>query len=117
MKALNFYSAVYHANLIAHEKRCTIRLGDKSGKYADGDIVWVTYGNRFEPRRKVFAAVIDRVDVKLVRELSHRDIRSENPDMHSIQEVIRFLEAVYGRDVTADSTVTVIYFSPIVEDR
>lgn len=116
MKALNFYSTVYHANLIAREKRCTIRLGDKSDKYAEGDVVWVTYGNRFEPRRKVFSAVIDRVDVKLLRELSHRDIRSENPDMHSIQDVIRFLETIYGQDVTADTTVSVIYFSPITEE-
>jgi len=116
VKALNFYSAVYHANLIAREKRCTIRLGDKSGKYAEGDIVWVTYGNRFEPRRKVCAAVIDRVDVKTVRELSHRDIRSENPDMQSIQDVVRFLETIYGRTVTPDTTVSVIYFSPIVEE-
>ena len=116
MKALNFYSSVYHANLVAREKRCTIRLGDKSDKYQEGDIVWVTYGNRFERRQKVFTAVVDRVDVKLLRELTRRDIKAENPDMNSTQDVVRFLETIYGRDVSPDDTVSVIYFSPITEE-
>ena len=116
MKALNFSSSVYHASLLAREKRCTIRLGDKSDKYREGDIVWVTYGNRFERRYRVFTAVLDRVDVKLVRELTRGDIKAESPDMNTMDDVVRFLEAIYDRRVSPDDTVTVIYFSEILEE-
>lgn len=114
MKALNFYSSVYHASLIAREKRCTVRLGDKSAKYREGDLVWVTYGNRFAPRKRVFAAVLDKVEVKALNELSGADIRAENPDLTGVDDVARFLTTVYDRPVSPEETVTVIYFSEVV---
>lgn len=113
MKALNFYSTVHHANLVTRKKACTIRLGDKTQKYHEGDVVLVTYGNRFEPRKKLFRAVLDLVDVKRVSELSERDIRGENPDMRRTEDVLVFLEKVYGRPIAPDEVVSVIYFSPI----
>src|SRR5690606_5270644 len=79
VKALNFYPTVYQAHLLASQKRCTIRLGDKRDKYREGDIVWVTYGSRFAPRQKLFAAVIDRVTVKRLEELTEEELRAEDP--------------------------------------
>ena len=63
MRALNFYSSVYHGFLVSRDKSCTIRMGDKTGKYQDGDVVLVTYGDRFQKRKKVFTAVLDKVEV------------------------------------------------------
>lgn len=113
MRALNFYSSVYHGNLLTREKCCTIRLGDKRAKYQEGDLVWVTYGNRFQPRRRVFTAVIDRVTVKRIADLTAEDLRGESPDMASPAEAQEFLKAIYGREIGANETVSVIYFSEV----
>lgn len=116
MKALNFYSSVYHANLVAREKRCTIRLGDKSHKYQEGDIVWVTYGNRFERRQKVFTAVIDRVTVKPIRDLTLEEIQSENPEMRTPQDVVDFLRQIYqNTPIDLDTIVSLVRFSEIAD--
>lgn len=113
MRSLNFYSAVYHANILTRKKSCTIRLGDKSSKYQAGDVVLVTYGNRFQPRKELFRAVLDLVEVKSLSVLSERDITGENPDMRTVDDVREFLSKVYGRPIGQDETVTVIYFSEI----
>ncbi|MDI7250651.1 MAG: RNA-binding protein [Bacillota bacterium] len=115
MRALNFYSSVYHANLLTREKCCTIRLGDKRDKYREGDLVWVTYGNRFQPRRKVFLAVIDRVAVKPISALTTEDLRGESPDMKSPEDALGFLKSIYGRDISPDETVSVIHFSEVTD--
>ena len=113
MRVLNFYSSVYHGNILTRKKLCTIRLGDKSPKYREGDLVLVTYGNRFEPRKELFRAVLDLVEVKGFAELSERDIKGENPDMRSHGDVVDFLQKIYGREIIPGDLVTVIYFSEI----
>lgn len=115
MKALNFYSTVYQANLLAAEKRCTIRLGDKRDKYREGDLVWVTYGNRFEPRQKLFTAVIDRVVVKPLGQLTAAELAAEDPNLKGSQELARFLERIYDRPVSQDETVSAVFFSRVLE--
>jgi hypothetical protein len=70
--ALNFYSPIVADQLRSHRKTATIRLGDKAGKYRKGMIVQVLAGTRFSPRQKIFDAVIDKVEVKLLSELSPR---------------------------------------------
>lgn len=115
MRALNFYSIIYHGNLVTREKRCTIRLGDKRGKYAEGDLVWVTSGDRFARRTKLYTAVIDRVVTKPARELSPEDVAGESRDMKGVDDVLAFLAKVYGRPVSVDELVTVVYFSEVVE--
>lgn len=115
MKALNFYSSVYHANILTRKKSCTIRLGDKTQKYHEGDVVVVTYGNRFAPRRRLFEAVLDLVEVKPVANLTSRDISGESTDMHKVEDVQAFLEKIYGRKIGADESVSVIYFSEVTE--
>jgi hypothetical protein len=115
MKALNFYSAVYHGNILTRRKRCTIRLGDKTQKYREGDIVLITYGNRFEPRRRLFQAVLDLVEVKPVSQLSDRDISGENSDMRSVDDVLAFLSKIYERPIGPEELVSVVYFSCVTD--
>ena len=94
-------------------KSATIRLGDKSGKYKKGMIVSVLCGNRYSPRERVFDAVIDKVEVKPLREVSPREIQHDNPEMRHIDEFTHFLGQLYNRDVSEDDNVTVIHFSEI----
>ena len=115
MQVLNFYSAVFADQLKKGRKTATIRLGDKSHKYEKNQAVLVTIGYQHSPREKVFLAVIDSVDVKRVKELSPRDIEHDNPEFRRTEEMIHFLEQIYGRKVELDDTVTVVRFSQIVD--
>ena len=112
---LNFYSPVFVDQLRSGRKTATIRLGDKSRKYKRGQVVWITIGYRHQAREKIFAAVIDDVEVKQVSEISPRDIEHDNPEFRRIEETTRFLEQIYSRPVAEDDQVTVIRFSQIVE--
>ena len=112
---LNFYSPVFVDQLRSGRKTATIRLGDKSRKYKRGQVVWITIGYRHQPREKIFAAVIDDVEVKKVEELSPRDIEHDNPEFRRRDETLDFLQKIYTRPIADDDTVTVIRFSQIVE--
>ncbi len=111
--ALNFYSPVVEAQLRSHRKTATIRLGDKSRKYQKGMIVSVLVGARFGPRQHIFDAVIDKVEVKRLDELSPREIEHDNPEVRRPEEMAHFLSQLYNRDVSGEDTVTVIRFSAI----
>ena len=115
MFALNFYNDLYGDILRNNRKSVTIRLGDKSDKYQTGMIVWVTVGPRFGRRQKLFSAILDRVEVKPISELSPRDIERENPEFRNQDDVVGLLSRVYGDFVMPDQTVTVIYFSRVDE--
>jgi hypothetical protein len=112
---LNFYSPIFVDQLKRGRKTATIRLGDKRRKYDRGQVVWVTVGSRHGPREKIFAAVIDDVEVKKVSELSPRDIEHDNPEFRRVEESVKFLEQIYSRPVSMDDIVTVVRFSQIVE--
>jgi hypothetical protein len=111
--ALNFYSPIVADQLRSHRKTATIRLGDKSAKYRKGMVVQVLVGARFGPRERVFDAVIDKIEVKTLGELSPREIEHDNPEIRHADEMAHFLSQLYNRDVTPDDTVTVIRFSAI----
>jgi len=117
MYALNFYSKVVAEQLRTQRKTATIRLGDKSSKYRKGMIVQVLVGVRFGPREKVFDAVIDKVEVKTLGELSPREIEHDNPEIRRTEDMATFLSQLYNREVTPDDTVTVIRFSQIIPPR
>src|ERR1041385_6107359 len=72
MFALNFYAEYYEEVLKNGRKTLTIRLGDKSDKYVSGMVVWVTVGPRLARRQKLFTAILDRVEVKTIDQLSPR---------------------------------------------
>jgi hypothetical protein len=110
---LNFYSPLFVDQLKRGRKTATIRLGDKSKKYRKGEVVLITVGFQHAPRERIFEAVIDSVDVKRVSELSPRDIEHDNPEFRRLDEMVHFLEQIYGRKVEMDDNVTVVRFSQI----
>jgi hypothetical protein len=114
MYALNFYSPLVADQLRSGRKSATIRLGDKSGKYKKGMVVQVLCGVRFGPRERIFDAVIDKVEVKTLGELSPREIEHDNPEIRRPDEMTTFLSRLYNRPVAADDVVTVIRFSQIM---
>ncbi len=113
MYALNFYSPVVADQLRQRRKTATIRLGDKSVKYKKGMIVAVLAGARYSPREKIFDAVVDKVEVKRLGELSPIEIERDNPEIRRPDEMANFLSTLYNRAVTNDDVVTVIRFSEI----
>ena len=113
MYALNFYSPIVENQLRSGRKSATIRLGDKSSKYKKGMIVAVLAGARFGPRKKVFDAVIDKVEVKTLGQLSPNEIEHDNPEIRRVEDMAQFLGSLYNRDVTENDLVTVIRFSEI----
>lgn len=115
MKVLNFYSSNYHSQLVCRRKTCTIRLGNKSDKYQEGDIVWVTVGKRFAQKKKIYTAALDRVLVKQISQLNREDLQGENPDLNSADDLMVFLQSIYDRTFTPSDVVTVVYFSEIIE--
>jgi hypothetical protein len=112
--ALNFYNPAVADQLRTGRKTATIRLGDKSGKYRKGMIVTVLCGARYGQRERIFDAVIDKVEVKPLGELSPRDIEHDNPLLKRVDELQRFLSQLYNREVSENDIVTVIRFSQIV---
>ena len=113
MYALNFYSPLVADQLRTHRKTATIRLGDKSRKYEKGMIVSVLVGARYGPRDKIFDAVIDKVEVKRLAELSPREIEHDNPEIRRPEDMASFLGQLYNRNVTEEDVVTLIRFSEI----
>jgi hypothetical protein len=112
---LNFYSPIFIYQLKRGRKTATIRLGNKGTKYRKGEVVLVTVGFQHSPREKIFEAVIDSVEVKKVRDLSPRDIEHDNPEFRRLDEMVHFLEQIYGRKVEMEDDVTVVRFSQISE--
>jgi hypothetical protein len=76
-------------------------------------VVQVLVGARYGPRAKIFDAVIDKVEVKSLGELSPRDIEHDNPEIRRPEELAIFLGQLYNREVSPDEIVTLIRFSEI----
>jgi len=113
--ALNFYNPAVADQLRSGRKTATIRLGDKSAKYKKGMIVTVLCGARFGQRERIFDAVIDKVEVKELGELSPREIEHDNPELRRTDELAHFLGQLYNRDVSESDIVTLIRFSQIID--
>jgi len=111
--ALNFYNPAVADQLRTSRKTATIRLGDKSAKYRKGMIVTVLCGARYGQRERIFDAVIDKIEVKALSEVSPREIEHDNPELRRMDELARFLGQIYNREVSEDDIVTVIRFSQI----
>jgi hypothetical protein len=114
MYALNFYSPIVSDQLRSRRKTATIRLGDKSSKYKKGMVVQILVGQRYGPREKIFDAVIDKVEVKRLMELSPREIEHDNPEIRRPEDMASSLGQLYNRDVTEEDIVTLIRFSEIL---
>ena len=112
---LNFFSPAFIDQLKRGRKTATIRLGDKAHKYQAGQVVWITVGYQHSPREKIFAAVIDDVEVKRMKELSPRDVEHDNPEFRTVDQTVGFLEQIYRHEVTLEDTCTIVRFSQIIE--
>ena len=113
VEALNFYSPIVESQLRSGRKSATIRLGDKSAKYKKGMIVQVLCGSRYSPRERIFDAVIDKVEVKRLGELSPNELEHDNPEIRRVEDMVGFLGTLYNREVTENDLVTLIRFSEI----
>ncbi len=115
MFALNFQSPYHEDLLITRTKNCTVRLGDLRDTYPENSIVWVTFGKKFKPKKKLYPAIIDKVLIKHFSQLTTEDLAHQNPEIKTVEELISFFEQLYARPITKDDYVSVIYFSEIVE--
>lgn len=117
MFALNFYSSVFAQALRDGRKTLTIRLGDKRDKYSEGQLVWVTVGSRFGTKHRIFTAMIDRMEVKPLRDVTPREIERDNPATREHADLVEFLSKIYRRTIGVEDTVTVIHFSRVVDTK
>lgn len=113
MFALNFQSPNHETLLISRQKNCTVRLGDIRKEYPESSIVWITVGKKFEPKRKLYPAIIDKVTIKKFSELTTHDLDHQNPEIKTVDELLNFFEKIYQKSINPDDIVTVIYFSEI----
>ena len=115
--ALNFYSPTVADQLRSSRKTATIRLGDKSPKYRKGMIVTVLCGARYGQRERIFDAVIDKVEVKELRDLSPREIEHDNPEIRRRTSSRGSSASSTTARCAKDDIVTVIRFSQITKKR
>src|SRR5437588_12937597 len=97
MFALNFYSSVFAQALREGRKTVTTRLGDKRGKYQDGQLLWVTVGSQFGTKQQIFTAMIERVEVKPLRDVSSRETERETPPTRQHGDLTHFPRKSYRR--------------------
>ena len=96
------------------QKNCTVRLGDVRSQYPESSIVWITTGKKYEVKKRLYTAIIDKVRVKKFAELTSKDLGHQNPEIDSLEELRLDFENIYQRRITLDDTVTVIYFSEVL---
>ena len=98
----------------SRKKNCTVRLGDVRSQYPESSIVWITTGKKYEVKKRLYTAIIDKVRVKKFAELTSRDLGHQNPEIDSLEGLRLDFENIYQRRITLDDTVTVIYFSEVL---
>lgn len=116
MMALNFKAAKHKKMLMERTKNCTVRLGDVSKEYPENSIVWITTGEKGEPKHKLYTAFLDKVRVKTMGTLTSADLGHQNPEINSAEELLADFEKIYKRRIFMEDTVTVIYFTEVHED-
>ncbi len=114
MMSLNFQAPKHEKLLLERKKNCTVRLGDVRNHYPESSIVWITTGKKYEYKKKLYTAFIDKVRVKKFSELTSRDLGHQNPEIDSLEGLRLDFEDIYKRRITLDDTVTVIYFTEIL---
>ena len=100
MQVLNFYSTVFADQLKRGRKTATIRLGDKSHKYQqEPGACWSRSATSTRRARRSSRRSSTRSRSSACEELSPRDIEHDNPEFRRHEEMIHFLEQIYGRAV------------------
>lgn len=116
MFALNFISPHNEKLLIARQKSATIRLGDIRDTYPENSIVWITFGGKYGQKRKLYKAIVDKTMTKRFCDLTTKELVHQNPDITTVDELIRLFESIYEKQIHVDDTVTVIHFSELIEE-
>lgn len=115
MKALNFSAGRCQFLLLNRSKTCTIRLGDKTDSYAEGDIVYITYEKKNLGKVRLYSAYIDKVVVKPVADLTSEDLLSESPELKNVEDFVSWSAGIYQQEICLTDLVTVFYYSEIIE--
>jgi len=116
MFALNFVSEANLKLLSERKKNITIRPGDVRDIFTESSIVWITFGNKYETKRKIYTGMIDRTIVKPYSDLTHQDLIHQNPDFKTVDDLIAVFEKIYECTIHEDDLCTVIHFSEVLED-
>jgi hypothetical protein len=115
MRSLNFAFDTERVLLRGLRKYSTVRLGDLSGQYTPGDIVYVTMGRSYEKKRSLYPAYIDQLIVKTLCLLTSEELMGENPAFKNVDEFIDWYRQVNQKEITPLDFVTVIFFSEILD--
>ena len=115
MRELAFSTWNSFRNSASVPKACTIRLGDQTRKYADGDVVLIAVGKHYTNKRRQFPAYIDKVMLKKFSQLTLEELHSENADFSNIDDLKKTFIDNHGNVVPDDALVTVVYYSEIIE--
>ena len=106
-KKLNFYP--YYARLLSsRRKTTTIRLGNQTGRFSNGDVVRITVGWNVESNSEIAKARITHIETKRVIEINRDDLEGESPDCRNKGAIIYVLSAIYRRIVSDNDTVTIV---------
>ena len=116
MFALNFISSHNEKLLMTREKTATIRLGDVRDVYPESSIVWITFGNKYGQKRKLYQAIIDRALIKKFSDISTEELLHQNPNINTVEELMSLFEEIYERKIYIDDIVTVIHFSEVTAE-
>lgn len=115
MQALNFSGSRCQFLLFNSNQMCTIRLGDKTDRYAEGDIVYIISEKKNIGKVRIYLAYIDKVIVKPVAQLTSQDLRGECPKLTNLEEFVSWFTDIYEQEICLTDLVTVIYFSEVIE--
>ena len=99
MMALNFETAKHKKMLMERTKNCTVKLGDVSALYPKHSVVWVTVGKKFEPKHKLYTAIIDKVRVKTMGTLTSEDLEHQDPGINTREDLVADFEHMHKRHV------------------
>lgn len=115
MFALNFISHHNEELLVTRKKTATIRLGDIRDMYPENSVVWITFGSKYGPKKKLFPAFVDKALAKRMCDLTTAELNHQDPEITTVEQLIQSFEAVYEKKIYAEDIVTVVHFSEIVE--
>jgi hypothetical protein len=113
--ALNFVSPHNEELLTARLKTATIRPGDIRDMYPENSIVWITFGSKYGPKRKLYPAIIDRTIIKKFSEITMAELNHQNPQLQTLDQLIDLFESIYEKKLDLEDTATIIHFSEVMK--
>jgi hypothetical protein len=114
MQAINFTLTESYNALQERNSVCTIRYGDITDRYREGQVISITFGDIYTKRTKVYTAYIDKVLVKPIGLLTGRELKGENHKLNTNDEFLAWYRSAFKKTVNRSDVVTVIYFSEII---